>query len=168
MARDVVDEIVAEWEAMRPDLDAAPIGMVGRISRLSRLIDRRLGENFARFDIEDRMYDVLATLYRGGPPHAATPGELVQRTMVTTGAITNRVDRLVGLGLVKRCPSESDRRSNVVSLTPEGIAKVEQVAPVHLAVERELSSALSPSAQRALAGSLRRLLVDLGDTATDP
>ncbi|MEM9516795.1 MAG: MarR family transcriptional regulator [Actinomycetota bacterium] len=167
MARDVVDDIVDEWAALRPDLDASPIGAVGRISRLSRLIDKRLAENFQRFGIEDWMYDVLATLYRSGPPYEATPGELVRRTMVTTGAITNRVDRLVDLGFVDRRPSDTDRRSNVVRLTSAGVAKVEEVAPAHLATERDVLRSLSPSAQQALVGSLRRVLVGLGDTTEE-
>ena len=83
-----------QWAAVRPDLDSSPIAVIGRVSRLSRLVDRRLAENFARFGLENWMYDVLATLRRGGPPYELTAGDLVRRTMVTTGAITNRIDRL--------------------------------------------------------------------------
>ena len=91
--QDAVDRIVGQWNAVRPDIDSSPIGVVGR-SRLSRLIDRRLAENFARFGIEAWMYDVLATLRRNGVSYELTAGELVGQSMVTTGAITNRIDRL--------------------------------------------------------------------------
>ena len=88
---DTVDRITGQWREQRPDLDVSPIEVIGRISRLSRLIDRRLEENFARFDIEAWMYDVLATLRRGGEPYELTAGDLVRQSMVTTGAITNRI-----------------------------------------------------------------------------
>ena len=102
---------------MRPDLDSSPIGVIGRVSRLSRLVDRRLAENFARFGLENWMYDVLATLRRSGPPHELTAGMLVRRTMVTTGAITNRIDRLAERGLVARDADADDRRKVLVRLT---------------------------------------------------
>lgn len=164
---DTVDVIVSQWEAMRSDLDVSPIAIVGRISRLSRLIDRRLSENFARFGLDDWMYDVMATLYRVGPPHELTPGALVGRTMVTTGAITNRLDRLEARGLISRRPSPHDRRSVIVALTERGVAAVEEVAPSHLAVEREIVGALTDRQRDGLASDLRLLLRSLGDDA-DP
>ncbi len=160
---DAVDAIVSQWAEIRPDLDSTPIAIVGRISRLSRLIDRRLSENFARFGLDDWMYDVMATLYRIGPPHELTPGDLVRRTMVTTGAITNRLDRLEQRGFISRRPSPLDRRSVIVALTGAGIATVEEVAPSHLDVERELIAPLSERQRSELASDLRRLLRALGD-----
>src|ERR1043165_3626443 len=100
--RDAVDRITEQWKAVRPDVDVSPIEVIGRVSRLSRLIDRRLGENFARFDLENWLYDVPATLRRSGPPYELTAGELVRQSMVTTGAVTNRIDRLEQRGLVER------------------------------------------------------------------
>jgi DNA-binding MarR family transcriptional regulator len=161
--RDAVDRIVEEWEAERPDLDASPIAVVGRVSRLARHLERRLAENFAAHGIEEWMYDVLATLRRIGPPHELCAGDLVGRTMVTTGAITNRVDRLVERGLVERHPDPDDRRKVVVRLTPAGLAKVDEVAAPHLAIEADLLAPLSERQRSALAGSLRTLLVHLGD-----
>lgn len=162
-ARDAVDRIVEEWEAERPDLDSSPIAVVGRVSRLARHLERRLAENFAAHGIEEWMYDVMATLRRIGPPHELCAGELVARTMVTTGAITNRVDRLVERGLVERWPDPADRRKVVVRLTPAGIAKVDEVAGPHLAIEDELLGPLSARQREALASTLRTLLVHLGD-----
>jgi DNA-binding MarR family transcriptional regulator len=159
---DVVERIVEQWNEVRPDLDSSPIAVVGRISRLSRLIDRRLGENFARFDIENWMYDVLATLRRGGEPYERTAGELVAQTMVTTGAMTNRIDRLEARGLVERA-STADRRKVVVRLTEAGRDLVDEVAVEHLAVERELLAGLSARQRAELASLLRAVLIDLGD-----
>ncbi len=161
--RDAVDRIVEEWEAERPDLDSSPIAVVGRTSRLARHIERRLGENFAAHGIEEWMYDVLATLRRIGPPHELCAGDLVERTMVTTGAITNRVDRLAERGYVERRPDPGDRRKVVVRLTPAGLAKVDEVAGPHLAIEDELLAPLSARQREALASTLRTLLLHLGD-----
>ena len=119
--QDAVDRIVGQWNAVRPDIDSSPIGVIGRVSRLSRLIDRRLAENFARFGIEAWMYDVLATLRRNGAPYELTAGELVGQSMVTTGAITNRIDRLEARGLVERTRTD-DRRKVVVRLTPRAVS----------------------------------------------
>jgi DNA-binding MarR family transcriptional regulator len=160
--RDVVDRIVGQWQAERPDLDVSPIAVIGRISRLSRLIDRRLGENFARHGLENWMYDVLATLRRCGPPHELTAGELVGQSMVTTGAITNRIDRLADRGLVER-HTAGDRRKVIVRLTPDGLAVVDAVVESHLATEREILAVLGDRQQRELTRMLRWLLLGLGD-----
>lgn len=162
--RDAVDRIVDQWSRVRPDLDVTPIGIIGRISRLSRLVDRRLGENFAEFGLDDWMYDVLATLYRGGSPHELTAGDLVGQTMVTTGAITHRIDRLEARGLVERA-SATDRRKVIVRLTSEGVATVERVVDAHLATEREILDQLGRRDRDRLAADLRTLLLGLGDTA---
>jgi DNA-binding MarR family transcriptional regulator len=166
MARqdDAVDRIMKQWNALRPDLDVTPISVIGRVSRLSRLVDRRLAENFGRFGIENWMYDVLATLYRSGPPHELTAGELVRQTMVTTGAITNRIDRLAQRELVERA-SADDRRKVIVRLTKHGFDLVEKVADAHLETEREILAALSPRQQAELARLLRTSLLTLGDRA---
>lgn len=168
MARqdDAVDRIRNQWSEVRPDLDATPIDVIGRVSRLSHIIDRRLAENFARFGIEAWMYDVLATLRRSGPPYELNAGDLVRQSMVTTGAITNRIDRLEQRGLVERAAA-TDRRKVVVRLTPEGLALVDEIVVAHLDFERELLDGLSARQQRDLAGLLRTTLLSLGDHA-DP
>src|SRR5512138_19437 len=107
---DVVDHITGQWATVRPDVDVSPIHIVGRVSRLSRLVDRRLAANFARFGIENWMYDVLATLRRAGEPYELTAGDLVRQSMVTTGAITNRIDRLEARGLVERARTDDRRK----------------------------------------------------------
>jgi DNA-binding MarR family transcriptional regulator len=161
---DAVDQITSQWAAVRPDIDSSPIEVIGRVSRLSRLIDRRLAESFARFDLEDWMYDMLATLRRTGEPYQLTAGDLVRRSMVTTGAITNRIDRLEQRGLVKRATS-GDRRKVIVCLTRKGFDTVEEVVVAHMEAEREILAALSERQQRDLANLLRATLLSLGDHA---
>ena len=162
--RDAVDRITSQWNAVRPDVDISPVAVIGRVSRLSRLIDRRLGENFARYGIENWMYDVLATLRRSGAPYELTAGELVRQTMVTTGAITNRIDRLEQRRLVERA-SAHDRRKVIVRLTERGLDLVDEIVDSHLATEREILADLSPRQQQDLAHLLRTTLLGLGDRA---
>ena len=159
---DAVDRITGQWHDVRPDVDLSPVAVIGRVSRLSRLVDRRLAENFARFGIEAWMYDVLATLRRSGEPYELTAGDLVRQTMVTTGAITNRIDRLEERGLVERDRTD-DRRKVVVRLTPRGRRLVDEVVGDHMATEREILSPLSRRRQEELARLLRHLLIGLGD-----
>jgi DNA-binding MarR family transcriptional regulator len=163
---DSVDRIVSQWNSVRPDLDMTPINVIGRVSRLSRLVDRVLATNFARAGIESWMYDVLATLRRSGEPYELAAGELVRQTMVTTGAITNRIDRLEGRGLVERVGA-ADRRKVIVRLTQRGLDLVEEVVDAHMATERDILDALSPRQQRELASLLRTTLLALGDHAED-
>lgn len=160
---DAVDRILEQWAAVRPDLDSSPVGVIGRLSRLSALVDRALAENFARHGIEAWMYDVLATLRRSGEPHELTAGELLAQSMVTTGAITNRIDRLEARGLVERAPVPGDRRKVIVRLTPAGLRLVDEVVDGHLATERKLLEALSDRQQAELAKLLRTLLLALDD-----
>ena len=160
---DAVDRILEQWATVRPDLDSSPIGVIGRLSRLSALVDRRLAANFARHDLEPWMYDVLATLRRSGEPYELTAGELVRQSMVTTGAITNRIDRLEARGLVERSSVPGDRRKVIVRLTPAGLALVDEAVDVHLANERDILGALSPRQQADLARLLRTRLIALDD-----
>jgi DNA-binding MarR family transcriptional regulator len=159
----MVDRIAHQWGSVRPDLDVAPMLVIGRISRLARLIDRKLAENFAGYGIEAWMYDVLATLRRNGAPYELAAGELVDQTMVTTGAMTNRIDRLEERGLVERDTSPNDRRKVVVRLTPAGLELVDTVAEGHLDTERRILATLSSRQQEDLTRHLRSLLLGLDD-----
>ena len=162
---DAVDRITEQWNRVSPDVDVSPLAVVGRVSRLSRLLDRELAANFARFGIENWMYDVLATLRRHGEPYDLTAGALVQQTMVTTGAITNRIDRLEQRGWVERV-SATDRREVIVRLTPSGLDLVDRVVVDHMATERAVLEGLSARQQDDLAQLLRSILVKPGDHAT--
>ncbi|MEO5901669.1 MAG: MarR family transcriptional regulator [Ilumatobacteraceae bacterium] len=162
---DMVDAMVGQWGVVRPDLDSSPLHVIGRVSRLSRLIDRRLAENFAAFGLENWMYDVLATLRRHGAPYELTAGELVGQSMVTTGAITNRIDRLAERGLVERA-SASDRRKVIVRLTRRGLELVDEVVEAHLSTERQILDGLTDRQRADLAALLRVPLLTLGDGAS--
>ncbi len=142
----------------------APLNVIGRVSRLSRLVDRRLAENFGQYGLENWMYDVLATLRRSGEPYELTAGDLVRHAMVTTGAITNRIDRLAQLGLVVRASSD-DRRKVIVRLTKKGLDLVDEVVGAHMSTERAILAQLSSRQQHDLANLLRIVLIGLGDHA---
>jgi DNA-binding MarR family transcriptional regulator len=162
---DAVDQILDQWARERPDVDAWPMGIIGRITRLSRLVDRELKNFFAGHGLERWEFDVLATLRRSGAPYELTAGALNRAAMVTSGAITNRIDRLAAKDLVERVPDEEDRRSVRVRLTERGQALVDEVTGLHVANEARLLASLTPDERRQLAGLLRGLLESLGDTS---
>jgi DNA-binding MarR family transcriptional regulator len=155
--RDAVDVILEQWRAERPDLDPSPMGVFGRLSRASRQLDRRLQENFARFDLQHWEFDVLATLRRSGAPYRLTAGGLVASSMVTSGAITNRIDRLVARGLVDREVDPTNRRSVLVTLTAAGLALVDEAVAEHVRHEEALLAGLSADDRTQLIALLRTL-----------
>ncbi len=154
---DPVDRLLEQWRRERPDLDTRPMGVVGRVSRVARRIDLAQRATFARYDLDPPAFDVLATLRRSGEPFALTAGDLMRTAMVTSGAITQRLDRLEARGLVRRGPHPGDGRVVVVTLTPAGRELVDRVLPDHLATEERLLAALSPQQRTALADLLRTL-----------
>lgn len=161
---DVLDRIIGQWNRERPEVDVSPLAVIGRISRLSRLIDRELAENFARYDIEAWMFDVMATLRRSGEPFELSAGALVKQTMVTTGAMTNRIDRMEQRGLVQRVAAE-DRRKVIVRLTEKGLRLVDEVVVTHQETEHQILEALSERKRTDLAKLLKATLLHLGDSA---
>lgn len=154
--RDRVDEIVAQWAAERPELDGSPLHVIGRISRLADVIDERLRPVFAERGLGDGDFDVLATLRRSGDPYELTPSELADSTMVTSGAVTKRVDRLIGAGLVERRVSDVDARGRHVRLTPAGLRLIDEAYPVHLQNERRLLAGLTEAERDQLGALLRK------------
>lgn len=139
------------------------MGVVARIQRANRLLERELRENFARFDLQLWEFDVLGTIRRCGPPFRLTAGQLVEATMVTSGAITNRIDRLVARGLVSREVDPANRRSVLISLTERGRELIDRVVVDHIDLEAKLLGDLGGGDQEQLAALLRRLLFSLGD-----
>jgi DNA-binding MarR family transcriptional regulator len=158
---DGVDAILEQWHRERPDLDTSPIGVIGRISRLSREIERRLEPVYAASGLEPGWYDVLATLRRAGPPYRLRPTDFAATLMLTTSGTTKRLDRLEAAGHITRAPDPGDRRGVLITLTPQGRSLVEDAAVQHLANERRILSGLTPAEQRQLADLLRKLNLTL-------
>jgi DNA-binding MarR family transcriptional regulator len=155
---DEVDRIVDAWARERPDLDVSPLHVLSRVSRLARHLDLARGSAFAEHDLEGWEFDVLSALRRAGEPYQLSPGSLVQQTLVTSGTMTNRVDRLERRGLVRRSPDPSDRRGVIVALTPAGRTVVDAAMADLLQRERELLAELPQGERDDLAAFLRRLL----------
>ena len=155
---DDVDRIVEAWRRELPDLDVAPLHILSRVSRLARHLDRARGSAFAKHGLEGWEFDVLSALRRTGAPYELSPGALVAQTLVTSGTMTNRVDRLTARGLVGRGPDPSDRRGVKVTLTTAGRTVVDGAMADLLDRERILLSQLRPSEQDQFAELLRRLL----------
>lgn len=158
--RDQVDEILRQWKRERPDLDATPMGVIGRISRLALHLDTSLKAVFAKYGLQRGEFDVLATLRRSGKPYQLTPTALFKSVMLTSGAMTNRLDRLEKAGWIIRKADPEDRRSVLVSLTPAGLKLIDKAVEDHVANEHKLLDHLSESEIKTLATSLRRLLIE--------
>jgi len=158
---DSIDRILDQWAERRPDLDTSGFAVVGRVLVLARHLERRVGDALAEHDLSLWAFDVLATLRRHGPPHRLTPTELSRATMLTTGAMTNRIDRLEQAGLVAREADPSDRRGVRVSLTPAGLERVDAAMDTRMAEAADAVSSLSASARAALERHLRALLLAL-------
>jgi DNA-binding MarR family transcriptional regulator len=161
--RDAVDLVIEQWARARPDIDASPMGVLGRLSRVSRIVDRELRTLFAEFGLERGEFDVLATLRRAGSPDGMTAGALARASMVTSGAVTNRLDRLVAKGHVTRDIDPANRRTVVVALTPAGRDLIDRAVVAHVDNERRILAALGPAQRDDLAATLRTLLLSLGD-----
>jgi DNA-binding MarR family transcriptional regulator len=158
---DEVDQLIAAWNRERPDLDVQPLQVLSRVTRLARHLDIARREAFALHDLEPGEFDVLAALRRAGAPYALTPSQLVNATLVTSGTMTNRIDRLTVKNFVKRTPDPSDGRGVLVELTATGSAKVDLALKDLLVSERELLKNVSPSQYELLASTLREIVLPL-------
>ena len=167
-AEDAVDQILAQWERERPDLDCSPMGIIGRITQLQREVFLAQRATFSRHGLDAPSFDVLAALRRAGPPYQLTPTALMRTALVTSGAITQRLDRLEERGLITRERSEADGRAVVVTLTADGKAALDAALPDHLDTERGLLDGLTSADRDQLAALLRRLLVARGRVPQEP
>jgi DNA-binding MarR family transcriptional regulator len=156
--QDEVDRLVAAWRAERPDLDVEPLQVLSRVSRLAKHLDRARRAAFAEHDLEPWEFDVLTALRRAGKPYELSPGALLRATLVTSGTMTNRIDRLAQAGLVRRRPDPEDRRGVLVTLTDTGLTRVDSAFSDLLRREHDLLGSLTPDDQHALATLLRTLL----------
>ncbi|MER5413547.1 MarR family winged helix-turn-helix transcriptional regulator [Streptomyces virginiae] len=164
---DAVDAIVGQWTAERPDLAAGlwPVEVVARIQRMTRVIDKQQKAFAAEYDLEVGELDILFTLCRSGPPYALTAGALIPAAMVTSGAITNRIDRMEAKGLVERVRDGRDRRTVRIRLTEQSLALTQLMITEHLRGYAELLAPLDPTTCATMAQALRTLLEVNGDTS---
>jgi DNA-binding MarR family transcriptional regulator len=153
-----VDALLDAWRRERPDLDVTPMEVLSRISRLAHHLDQRRARAFGAHGLESWEFDVLAALRRSGPPYQLTPGQLLRETLVTSGTMTNRVDRLVARNLVSRDDHPGDRRGVLVRLTRRGRETVDAALADLLDAERDMLTDLPGSDRTQLVEALRRLL----------
>lgn len=159
---DHVDWVMAQWARERPDLDVSPQGLIGRLHRLAGVLEDELAAVFAEFGLGAGEFDVLATLRRAGAPCALTPTQLAESTMVSSGAVTKRVDRCLERGWVSRTVDERDGRGRVIRLTPAGRRLIDRAFTAHMANEHRLVAGLTPRQRTDLATLLRVWGRDLG------
>lgn len=148
---DHVGQVMSQWQRERPDLDVSPQGVIGRLHRVAARLTEELVAVYGRYGLGEGEFDVLATLRRSGAPYELTPGELVRWTMVSSGAVTKRVDRCVEEGWVTRRVGEDDRRGRVVALTPAGHDLIDRAFEAHLANEHRLVGLLAQADRTRLA-----------------
>ncbi|MDN6429231.1 MAG: MarR family transcriptional regulator [Propionibacterium sp.] len=158
-SQDEVDRIVAAWQMERPDLDTSPMLVLSRVTRLARRLDLERRASFSDQALEPWEFDVLSSLRRAGAPYAQTPGALMNELLVSSGTMTNRIDRLERAGLVARSPAPGDRRAVLVTLTPSGKQRVDDALMSLLECERRILSTLAEDDTRMLGDLLRPLLL---------
>lgn len=163
---DEVDRIVAAWRDVRPDIDVAPMEVLSRVTRLSRQLDRKRKAVFASHGLETWSFDVLSSLRRAGDPYQMSPSALTGELLVTSGTMTNRIDRLASAGWVSRQRDPADRRGILVGLTAAGRQKVDDALSDFLDLEAQMLRALDDDECASLASSLRHLVVSV--EAVDP
>jgi DNA-binding MarR family transcriptional regulator len=168
MNDDAIDRIVHQWNRERPELDVSPTHVLQRITRLYLLQSVSFADVFGQYGLTFGEYEVLAALVRSGAPHRLKPSELVTALVLSSGAMTNRIDRVEAAGLVERLPDPDDRRGTLVALTEKGEQVVDEAVVAHLANEERLLTELSAAERGQLTDLLRKLLVSEPFVALDP
>jgi DNA-binding MarR family transcriptional regulator len=158
---DHIDRIAAEWRRERPDVDASPLALLGRLFRAAHLADLTLATGLADYGLPRGWFDLLAALRRAGPPYELSPTDLMEATMLSSGGMTKRLDRLVAAGFVERRPDPDDRRGTLVRLTRKGRTSIDRALEAHVANEKRLLRPLSAADRRSLNRLLRRFLSGL-------
>jgi DNA-binding MarR family transcriptional regulator len=154
---DALERIVEDWQTQRPDIDASPMLVLARIARIEAMKRPFINSVFTRFELNSGLFDVLAALRRAGPPYRCTPTYLAESTMLTTGGITGRLDKLEAAGMVERERSDDDRRIAYAKLTPKGLEVVDVLVGEHLENERDLLASLSEERLQRLREDLAAL-----------
>ncbi|WGY45488.1 MarR family transcriptional regulator [Vibrio sp. ABG19] len=157
---DAIDRVLAQWQAERPQLDTLPMGIMGRMMRLIKHLEAAVGELHKQHGLKMGEFDVLATLLRSGVPYQLTPSELLSSMMLTSGAMTNRLDKLDQKGLITRVHSTADRRSIEVKLSEQGLLLINTLVQEHVNIQQQLTQSLSPQQQQALTLLLKQWLSD--------
>lgn len=152
---DAIDRVLAQWQTERPQLNTLPMGIMGRMMRLSKHLEVAVAEVHKRYGLKMGEFDVLATLLRSGEPYRLTPSELLDSMMLTSGAMTNRLDKLEQKGLVHRLHSIADRRSIEVQLSDDGLDLVNELVIEHVKIQEALVEGLSGAEQEQLTQLLK-------------
>jgi DNA-binding MarR family transcriptional regulator len=163
VSEDHVDHLVAQWRQERPDVDVSPMEVIARISRLCRILERRIEEGYASDGINQSQFGVLAALRRAGTPYCLSPTALYESLLISSGAITHRLRRLTAGGYVRRVPNPNDGRGELVMLTPSGKRLIDHLLSKHYENEGRLLAPLDGAERKTLANMLRRLLIELED-----
>lgn len=165
--RDHVDGVLTQWRNVRPEADASPMAIFTRVYRLSKYLNRRIAAVFREHGLHDGEFDLLATLYRSGQPQGLTPNALRRAAVLSSGAMTNRLDRLEGAGLIQRVANPADRRSLLIRLSDEGQAVLLGCLDEYLANLHGMQAPLDQAQKEALANGLRALLLTLEASEDD-
>jgi DNA-binding MarR family transcriptional regulator len=147
---DHVDKILQQWQRERPDLDIAPMGLLGRLGRLHAHLMRETEAVLATHGLSRASFDVMATLRRSGPPYRLSPGDLLSATMVTSGTMTNRIDQLEKQHLVERIANPGDGRSVLIGLTDKGFSLIDKAVTAHVENQHRLTAMLDQGEFKAL------------------
>lgn len=166
-SEDHVDEILAQWQRERPDLDVAALGLYGRLFRLVHLSDGLLTEGVARYGLQPGWFDLLAALRRAGPPYELNPTNLMSATLLSSSGMTKRLDRMTEAGLIERRHDPRDRRGTLVRLTRRGKSVIDRAVNTHVANENRLLGSLTAGERRTLDDLLKRLLVHVERATPD-
>ncbi len=166
-AGDHVDDVLAQWRNVRPESDTSPMAIFTRVFRLSKYLNRSFAAVFRTYGLHDGEFDLLATLYRAGQPQGLTPNALRHAAVLSSGAMTNRLDRLEAAGLIQRVANPADRRSLLIRLSDEGQAVLLGCLDEYLATLHRMQAPLDQEQKRALASGLRTLLLALEEQGDD-
>lgn len=155
---DEIDGFLSQWQQSKPELDPMPLAVLGRIARLMAAFEQVRDAALAPHELKYGEFDVLATLRRQGEPYTLTPTELYRSLLLSSGAVSKRLDKLELAGLITRTPDPSDKRGWLVSLTAAGKEKLEAALQDHTAAQQTLLAKLPTEQQQQLAGLLRSWL----------
>ncbi len=155
---DAIDRVVEQWFKEKPELDTQPMAIMGRLMRIAKYMETRVAELHKRYDLKMGEFDVLATLRRAGTPYRLTPSALIDSMMLTSGAMTNRLDKLEKKGLISREHSKEDRRSVTVELTSDGLTLIDNLILEHVEVQHDLIRGLSDEEKIQVNKALKILL----------